>query len=147
MKKSPLKTSILSKTATLAVGLGVVALSVVETRAAVTVAGFAPVETINGLGADSAMAMFLIGLAVGMVSGVALFFAYLVMREKAETEQDREIDALLNAISQSDGASRRVWGRGEDREAHESLETEGGEECRDPWERPADWWRHAGDDA
>ena len=99
-----------------------------------------------GVPADSALAMFLIGLAVGVPAGIVLFFAYLMMRERSETEQDRELDSLLSTVSDRE-PGHGAWGQHDHR--HQSpFEREGtAEEQLDPWERPSDWWRHAGDDA
>lgn len=99
-----------------------------------------------GVPADSALAMFLIGLAVGVPAGIVLFFGYLMMRERAETEQDRELDSLLNAASDREPGAG-AWGQ-HDHRRQSPFEREGtADEQLDPWERPSDWWRHAGDDA
>ncbi len=102
----------------------------------------------SGVLADSALAMFLIGLAVGVPAGIGLFFVYLVSRERRETEQDRQMDEVLASLAESESKPSGPWaGFGGD--SHQS--TEGGgevtEDLHDPWERPADWWRHAEDDA
>lgn len=124
--------------------LALIAVSLVEASAVGALANFGNHYS-EGVAADSALAMFLIGLAVGVPAGIGLFFAYLVMRERAETEQDRQLDTLLNSVTDSQPANG-VWGR-DVADSREPFEREGTEERVDPWERPADWWRHAGDDA
>jgi hypothetical protein len=99
----------------------------------------------SGVLADSALAMFLIGLAVGVPSGIGLFFTYLILREKQETEQDRQMDELLASLAES-GADSSPWSDSAP-DGRQTLEGEATEERRDPWERPTDWWRHAEDDA
>jgi hypothetical protein len=93
------------------------------------------------IAADSALAMFLIGLAVGVPAGIGFFFFYLIVREKRETAQDRELDALLGGVSERRQTDRGIWGQGHNTRTRDPLEHEGSEERREPWERPADWWR------
>jgi hypothetical protein len=142
VKIPPLRASKFYAVALLIVAVSVIALFTGDASAKTELGGFAS-HYVEGVAADSALAIFLIGLAVGVPAGIGLFFAYLVMRERAETEQDRELDSLLSSVSDS---SNDVWGR-ESAESRELFEREGSEERVDPWERPADWWRHAGDDA
>lgn len=99
----------------------------------------------SGVLADSALAMFLIGLAVGVPAGIGLFFTYLIFREKQETEQDRQMDELLASLAEPSAKSSPWADSG--REEHQTMDGEATEERRDPWERPSDWWRHAEDDA
>ncbi|MCB1232678.1 MAG: hypothetical protein KDN19_20705 [Verrucomicrobiae bacterium] len=94
--------------------------------------------------ADSALAMFLLGLAVGVPAGIILFFCYLVTREKRETEQDREMDELLATLSDEEGQPSDPWRADTKSDSRQKFDAETSEENRDPWERPADWWRHAG---
>lgn len=100
----------------------------------------------GGVAADSALAVFLIGLAVGVPLGIVLCFAYLVAREKRPSPEALEIENLLASAAQGENVSENVWGL-EEAGGRETFEPDGTEDRRDPWERPADWWRHAGDDA
>lgn len=100
----------------------------------------------SGVMADSALAMFLVGLAVGVPLGIALFFSYLMMREKQETEQDRQVDELLASLEESDTFQSGPWSGGsrdESSSSRQRLEGEATEENREPWERPTDWWRES----
>lgn len=95
--------------------------------------------------ADSALAMFLVGLAVGVPLGIVLFFSYLMMREKQESEQDRQVDELLASLEENDALQSGPWGDGSanggSSSSRQRLEGEATEENREPWERPTDWWR------
>lgn len=97
----------------------------------------------EGISPESAAAMFMVGLAVGVALGIAMFFGYLVWRERRETQQDRDLELLLNDLGENRHSTRGgVWGR-ETADNRERYEQRGdiAEECLDPWERPADWWR------
>ncbi len=90
--------------------------------------------------ADSATALLLVGLVVGMVLGIALFFGYLLWRERhCGEQQPDEVSLLLEEVAEEERRSafhrEREEGWGEERA-----------ETLDPWERPSDWWRHADDD-
>lgn len=85
--------------------------------------------------ADSAAALFLIGLVAGMVLGIGIFFGYIVYREKKYAEDPDEVQALLDEVA-----------REQEVEEENPLFTDepGPEEFAeptDPWERPADWWK------
>lgn len=84
--------------------------------------------------ADSAAALFLVGLVVGVVLGIGLFFGYLMWREKRFAEQPDDLEVLLEEIAADE---RREALRVEDHAPDERAET------LDPWERPADWWKQA----
>ena len=97
----------------------------------------------EGISPESAAAMFMVGLAVGVALGIAMFFGYLMWRERRETQQDRDLELLLNDLGDNrQGARNGVWGRetADNRERYEQR-GEASEERIDPWERPADWWR------
>jgi len=88
--------------------------------------------------ADSATALFLVGLIAGVVIGIGLFFGYLVWREKRYAEQPDEVALLLEEVAAE-----------EKRSAIHRDESYGGEEraeSLDPWERPADWWKSSDED-
>jgi hypothetical protein len=91
--------------------------------------------------ADSAAALFLVGLVAGMVLGIAVFFGYLVWREKRYAEEPDEVAQLLEEVAAEE--KRNAFHRERERE-----ETYGEEhaETLDPWERPADWWKRADDE-
>lgn len=86
--------------------------------------------------ADSAAALFLIGLVVGMVLGIGIFFGYIVWREKKFAEEPDDLDALLEEISQEAEFSNPLFV--DDPAAGEEIP-----EPTDPWERPADWWKNS----
>ncbi|MEM7699641.1 MAG: hypothetical protein AAF236_14685 [Verrucomicrobiota bacterium] len=85
--------------------------------------------------ADSLAAVFMVGLVVGMISGIAIFFAYIVHREKKFAEAPDDIDQLLEEIAQEE---ERQTARGGQRQL-DAREEPG--EGSDPWEQDADWWR------
>ncbi len=91
--------------------------------------------------ADSAAALFLVGLVAGMVMGIGIFFGYLVWREKRYAEQPDEVALLLEEVAAEE--KRNAFHRERDRE--ESYGEEHAETL-DPWERPADWWKRADDE-
>ncbi|MBL9156100.1 MAG: hypothetical protein JNJ70_01415 [Verrucomicrobiales bacterium] len=91
--------------------------------------------------ADSAAALFLVGLVAGMVIGIGIFFGYLVWREKRYAEQPDEVALLLEEVAAEE--KRNAFHRERDRE--ESYGEEHAETL-DPWERPADWWKRADDE-
>lgn len=84
----------------------------------------------------SAAALLLLGLIGGVVLGIAIFFSYLVWRERHGATQPDEVALLLEEVEAEEKRSaihrEREEGYGEDRP-----------ETLDPWERPADWWRDA----
>ena len=98
--------------------------------------------------ADSALAMFLLGLAIGVPTGIGLFFGYLILRERRQIEQPDELDSLLDEL---DSADQDPWstpadtGFRFDRDAAFRDAEEEPIETHDPWERPADWWRDSDD--
>ena len=87
--------------------------------------------------ADSAAALFLVGLTVGVVLGIGFFFGYLVLRERRCAEETDEIDQLLEEVASEQ--------RREDRRSEQSFGEEKAETL-DPWEKPADWWKGSGED-
>ena len=89
--------------------------------------------------ADSAAALFLVGLVAGVVIGIGVFFAYLVWREKRFAEQPDEVALLLEEVAEEE--KRNAFHR----EREETYGEDRGETL-DPWERPADWWKNADED-
>lgn len=87
--------------------------------------------------ADSAAALFLVGLIAGVVLGIGIFFGYLVWREKRYAEEPDELAVLLNEIADDE---KRSALRVEESASDERVES------LDPWERPADWWKSSDDD-
>jgi cytochrome b subunit of formate dehydrogenase len=85
--------------------------------------------------ADSAMALFLVGLVAGMVVGIGIFFGYLVWREKKYAEEPDEVAALLEEIAREEAALENPL------YVEETQQREEHSESMDPWERPADWWK------
>lgn len=87
--------------------------------------------------ADSAAAVFLIGLVFGVIGGIGLFFAFLVWREKQSREEVDEVAVLLEEVAAEE--KRNAFHR-------EESYSEERAESLDPWERPADWWKNADDE-
>ncbi len=87
--------------------------------------------------ADSAAALFLVGLVVGVIGGIGLFFAFLVWRERQSREQVDEVAILLEEVAAEE--KRNAFHR-------EESYSEERAESLDPWERPADWWKRADDE-
>lgn len=84
--------------------------------------------------ADSAAALFMIGLVAGMVLGIGIFFAYIVWREKKYAEEPDEVRELLDEVSRDmEQEDNPLYV--DDPSAEEFAEP------TDPWERPADWWK------
>lgn len=88
--------------------------------------------------ADSAAAIFMIGLIVGMILGIAIFFYHLVLREKKYAEEPDDLEQLLQEIEEEEASENAFFA--EDKPAEDR-----GEASRDPWERPADWWQREDD--
>jgi hypothetical protein len=84
--------------------------------------------------ADSALALFLVGLVAGVVVGIGIFFGYIVWREKKYSEEQDEVAALLEEIAREEAAEANPLF------AEDNLPMEETTETLDPWERPADWW-------
>ena len=91
--------------------------------------------TSQWVAADSAMALFLVGLVAGIVLGIAVFFSYIVWREKNLTEEPDDLDALLDEIANEEAEDEENPLFVEDSTSEEPIES------LDPWERPADWWK------
>ena len=87
--------------------------------------------------ADSAMALFLVGLVAGMVLGIGIFFAYLVHREKHCSEEQENLDALFNELEMEMEDDALFVEDNQPEERAEKL---------DPWEKPADWWKSSEED-
>lgn len=85
--------------------------------------------------AESAVAIFLIGLTVGMVGGIAAFFGYLVWKEKNVSAEARELDLLLEEIAMEQEAENLFPSSSDDSLVDETADS------AEPWERDADWWR------
>ena len=101
----------------------------------------------SAVAADNALAMFLLGLAIGVLIGIGLFFGYLVIRERRRAESSDQLDELFEALDAVEDPwalpvenrfqfERDIESREPEEEPIESLE---------PWERPADWWRNRDD--
>ncbi|MEX2577596.1 MAG: hypothetical protein WD342_00950 [Verrucomicrobiales bacterium] len=89
--------------------------------------------------ADSLMAVFLVGLVAGTVFGIAIFFAYLVWRERKYNEDPDEIEALFDELAREAEEDDALF-------VEENSMDEQRSESLDPWERSADWWKQADDD-
>ncbi len=87
--------------------------------------------------ADSAAALFLVGLIAGVVLGIGIFFGYLIWREKRYAEEPDDLDILLNEIAEDEKRNAFCL---EDNSSEDKVES------LDPWERPADWWKSADED-
>lgn len=101
-------------------------------RAAASEYGFG---TSSWVTADSAMALFLVGLVAGMVLGIAIFFAYIVCREKKYAEEPDEVAMLLEELAREEQNEENPLFVEDHKSREENSET------LDPWERPADWWK------
>ena len=86
--------------------------------------------------ADSAAALFLVGLVAGMVLGIGIFFGCLAWRERRCTAEPDEVARLLEEV-----AEEEQW----DAFLREGSSNEEPIESLDPWERPADWWKRGED--
>ena len=87
------------------------------------------------VGADSAAALFLVGLIAGVVLGIAIFFAYLIWREKKYAEQPDPLDLLLEEIAEDEKRNALF--------VDDQASKDDRAESVDPWERGADWWKTA----
>lgn len=87
------------------------------------------------VGADSTLAMFLVGMIVGMLSGIGLFFGYLMWREKKSIEQPDELDILFEELAREE--EEALFVEDLNKASEEKAET------LDPWERPSDWWKRS----
>lgn len=100
---------------------------------------FPPVPT----HAESAGAMFMIGLVVGMVSGITLFFVHLRRREKRLARFSLDDMMLDNWPPATDASS---WSS--PASTTSPWDSEPGDEMiekSDPWERSVDWWKNPDD--
>ncbi len=88
--------------------------------------------------ADSAAALFLVGLIAGVVLGIAIFFAYLVWREKKFANEPDQLDALLEEIAEEEKQNALF--------VDENSFSDDRGESFEPWERSADWWKSADED-
>lgn len=87
--------------------------------------------------ADSAAAIFMVGLIVGMALGIAIFFFHLVLREKKYAREPDDLEALLEEIEREEAEENAFFSEeNHPEEEHKTL---------DPWERPADWWMREDD--
>lgn len=86
--------------------------------------------------ADSAAALFLVGLVAGMVLGIGIFFGCLAWRERRCAAEPDEVARLLEEV-----AEEEQW----DAFLREGSSNEEPIESLDPWERPADWWKRGED--
>ena len=102
----------------------------------------------DGVAADSALAMFLLGLAIGVPAGIGLFFGYLILRERRHIEQPDELDTLFESLEAEDNdpwtAPADTGFRFDRGSAFREAEEEP-IETHEPWERPADWWQDSDD--
>lgn len=88
--------------------------------------------------ADSAAALFLMGLIVGVVLGIAVFFGYLMWREKKYAEEPDSVDLLLEEIAEDEKRNALF--------VEDNFSSDDRSESLDPWERGSDWWKSADDD-
>ena len=88
--------------------------------------------------ADSAAALFLVGLIAGVVLGIAIFFSYLVWRERRLAEEPNDLDVLPEEIAAEEKRNALF--------VDENSLREDRSESRDPWERSADWWKGSDED-
>jgi len=89
--------------------------------------------------ADSVTAMFLVGLVVGMLFGIGIFFGYLVRREKKYAEDPDQIEALFEELAREAEEEDALY-------VEENTMDEQHSESVDPWERSADWWKNSDED-
>jgi hypothetical protein len=98
--------------------------------------------------ADSTLAMFLLGLAIGVPTGIGLFFGYLILRERRQAEQPDDLDLLFDSLeTEEEGpwTAPADTGFRFDRDGAFRDAEEEPIETHEPWERPADWWRDSDD--
>ncbi len=109
--------------------------------ALVVIDGLIQLRSVGGISSsiqpDSIAAVFLIGLTLGVISGIGMFFAHMMRRQKIVNEETRELDLLLEEISLTEDDD---FSFSEDSMVDEKAE------LNDPWERPADWWMNADED-
>jgi hypothetical protein len=100
-------------------------------------------ETVSGQGAASqflaedAGAIFMVGLILGMVAGITLFFAHLRRREARLARFEDDGLMLDNWPSQPSGAPNSTSLSSTDPSASDEMI-----EQREPWERSVDWWKN-----
>ena len=83
------------------------------------------------------MAVFFLGLILGVLTGIGIFFAHIVRREKEQEEEEDELALLFDEVSRDEEMEEFQQGMreersGENREERDALE---------PWEKGADWWK------
>lgn len=88
--------------------------------------------------ADSAAALFLVGLIAGVVLGIVIFFRYLIWREKKYAEEPDQLDLLLEEIADDEKRNALF--------VEDNYSSDDRGESLDPWERGADWWKSSDDD-
>lgn len=95
-----------------------------------------------GVAADSAAAVFLVGLISGLLIGIGLFFGYLILRERQENMQPDGMALLFEELNQlgTDDFDDIDDYLGDEDAVEEHADS------IDPWERPADWWKGEDDD-
>jgi hypothetical protein len=101
-----------------------------------------PVPAAEGVAADSAAAVFLVGLISGLVLGIGLFFGYLMLRERQESLQPDGMALLFEELNHlgTDDFDNLDDFIGDEEAVEEHADS------IDPWERPADWWKGEDDD-
>ncbi|MEM9017410.1 MAG: hypothetical protein AAGC68_10370 [Verrucomicrobiota bacterium] len=104
-------------------------------RAAMSEFGLGTSHWVN---ADSAAALFLIGLVAGVVLGIAVVFGYLMWREKKYAEEPDSLDTLLDELAEEEEDENPLFV--EENSFEEKAEN------LDPWEKPADWWKSTEED-
>lgn len=93
--------------------------------------------------AESAGALFMVGLVAGMVSGITLFFVHLRRRERQLARFSHE-DMLLDYWPPPTDAPS--WPSPASTESRRDTETSDEMiEKSDPWERSVDWWKNPDD--
>ena len=88
--------------------------------------------------AESTIPIFFIGLIVGVLSGIAMFFVFIVVRGRKQAVEDRELELLLDEVSRDDTSfDEAEWFSSNDTPEVREDNTH----PLDPWERAADWWK------
>ncbi|NNE93550.1 MAG: hypothetical protein HKN23_18030 [Verrucomicrobiales bacterium] len=88
--------------------------------------------------AENTMAVFFLGLILGVLAGIGIFFAHIVLREKRQNQEQDELALLLDSSADSE-SDEMEWELPGEFARDESREE--GPEALEPWERGADWWK------
>ena len=88
---------------------------------------------------ESGLAFFIVGLIVGVLAGIGLFFTAIIMRERKQAAEQKELSLLLEEVSRDDTAFDMDEWMSSNNEMPEYQEDN--TQSIDPWERSADWWK------